>query len=85
MPKIDYGKAKEVTDKASMKEQEKPKLKNSTSKKLGRPKKTGESATEKIMINVTPTQKEKIVEFANNQNSTISGVIKNLLTEKGII
>lgn len=51
----------------------------------GRPKKEGESATQKIMINVTPTQKEKIVDFVNNNNTTISGLIKSLLTEKNII
>lgn len=54
-------------------------------KSTGRPKKSGESATEKIMVNITPTQKEKIVDFVNNNNTTISGLIKSLLTEKNII
>ena len=74
--------AKKRLEDARRMEEEICKLKN---RSMGRPKKEGESATEKIMVNVTPTQKEKIVDFVNKANTATSGLIKSLLTEKNII
>ncbi|CAA6810817.1 MAG: Unknown protein [uncultured Campylobacterales bacterium] len=82
MAKIEYDKAKKVVNQASMKEQTN---KSSTKKKLGRPIKDLEGATEKIMINVTPTQKEQIKKYIEKNNSTIAGLIKGLLKKENII
>ena len=77
MAKIKYDKAKEVISQASM--QEKPKA-----KKKGRPTKDVEGATQKIMLNVTPTQKQKIQDYVDEHNLSIAGLIKGLLKEKKI-
>lgn len=82
--KIDFEKAKEVVNQASMQEQ--PKVKKETQKKkMGRPTKDKEGATQKIMINVTPTQKEKISKYVNENNLTIAGLLKSLLQKEKII
>jgi len=82
--KIDYDKTKEVVNQASMQEQ--PKVKKETQKKkMGRPTKEKEGATQKIMINVTPTQKNKILNYVDDNNLTIAGLIKSLLKKEEII
>lgn len=81
---IDYEKAKEVVKKASMQEQ--PKIKKETQKKkMGRPTKDKEGATQKIMMNVTPTQKNQIQNYVNENNLTIAGLLKSLLKKEKII
>ena len=84
MAKIKYDVAKEVVKQASMQEQ--PKIKKPTSKKkLGRPTKDTEGATEKIMLNVTPTQKKKIQKYVEDNHLTTAGLIKSLLSKESII
>jgi len=82
MAKIKYETAKEVQQQASMQEQKKTTTK--TSKNLGRPKKTGEKADKKIMINVTKTQKEKIELYAEKSGLSVAGLIKSLLAKENI-
>lgn len=80
MGKIDYSQAEKVVKQASMQEQ--PKIEK---KKMGRPTKDKEGATQKIMVNVTPTQKNKILNYVNDNNLTIAGLIKSLLKKEKII
>lgn len=82
--KIDYEKAKEIVGQASMQEQLKTK-KITQKKKMGRPTKDKEPASEKIMVNVTPTQKEKIKKYVEKNHLTTAGLIKSLLAKESII
>ena len=82
--KIDYEKASEVVKKANLQEQPKEK-KETQKKKMGRPTKDKEAATEKIMVNVTPTQKKKIQKYVNENHLTTAGLIKSLLSKEKII
>jgi len=85
MAKIEYDAAREVVEQASMKEQPKTKTISSSKKKLGRPIQGTEGATEKIMLNVTPTEKKKVQQYAEDNYITIAGLIKSLLSKEKII
>lgn len=85
MAKIKYDTARKVVEQASMKEQSQTKSISTSNKKLGRPIQGTEKATEKIMLNVTPTQKKKIQEYAQDNYITIAGLIKSLLSKEKII
>ncbi|HFU75437.1 MAG TPA: hypothetical protein ENK66_04250 [Arcobacter sp.] len=82
--KINYDQAEEVVKQASMQEQPKRK-KILGKKKQGRPTKDKEPASEKIMVNVTPTQKEKIKNYVEKNHLTTAGLIKSLLAKENII
>ena len=75
MAKVDYKKAKEVTEQANMKEQP----------KRGRPIKAKQRADIKISINVTPDEKKMIDKYIEKNYTTIAGTIKRLLKQEKII